>query len=130
MARVIGREGVVKVGSNTVGSVVSFSVEESAETIDDTLLNDTQMAFQSGDTSWTATIECLWDKADTTGQGAMTIGAEITIYLQREGDTTGDETLSGTAFITGRSSANQKGSMVTQSFTLQGSGALTTGTAA
>jgi len=128
MAKVIGRNGVVKVGGNTVGNVVSFSVDESANTIDSTDLVDTAMTYEAGDTSWTANIECNWNKTDTTGQGAMTIGASVSLSLQPEGDASGDETRSGTALIVGKSAANAKGAMVTQSFSVQGSGVLTVGT--
>ena len=130
MAKVVGRNGLVRVGSNTVASVVGFSIDEAMSPIDDTELADTAMTYEAGDTSWTAQIECQWDKADTSGQGAMTIGASISLSVQREGNTSGDETLTGTALITGRSSSNAKGAMVTQSFTLQGSGALTVGAVA
>lgn len=127
MAKVNGRDGLVKIGANTVSAVTAFSLEESMAPVDDTDLADTATTFVAGDTSWTAQIDCHWDKADTTGQGAMTIGASVSLVLQPEGDVSGDETRSGTALITGRSSANAKGAMVTQSFTLQGTGALTVG---
>ncbi|WP_299077935.1 hypothetical protein [uncultured Paraglaciecola sp.] len=130
MAKVRGRDGVVKIGANTVGAVVGFSLEETMEPIDDTELNSVEMTHVSGDTSWSATIECMWDKADTTGQGAMTIGASVALILQPEGDTSGDETRSGTASIVSKASANAKGEMVSQSFSLQGSGALTVGAVA
>ena len=95
MAKVVGNDGVVKVGANTVASVARFTLDETMEPIEDTDLGETAKGFQSGDTSWTATVECKWDKADTSGQGAMTIGASVSISLQPEGDTTGDETRSG-----------------------------------
>lgn len=130
MAKVIGNDGIVKVGANTVASVASFQLDESMDIIEDTDLGETAKSYQSGDTGWTASITCKWDKADSTGQGALTIGTSVTIYLQPEGDTAGDETRSGTALVTGRSSSNEKGSMVMQSFELQGSGALTVGVVA
>lgn len=130
MAKVIGNDGVVKIGANTVASVARFTLDESMDLVEDTDLGETAKSYQSGDTSWTASIECKWDKADTTGQGAMTIGASVSISLQPEGDVTGDETRSGTALVTARGAVNEKGSMVMQSFELQGSGALTVGAVA
>lgn len=130
MAKVIGSAGVVKIGSNTVAAVVGFSLDETMDLVEDTDLDETEKTYFAGDTSWSAQVDCRWDKSDSSGQGAMTIGASVTLYLQPEGDTTGDETRSGTALVTARSSANAKGQMVTQSFTLQGSGTLTVGSVA
>lgn len=130
MAKVIGSDGVVKVGANTVASVASFTLDETMDLVEDTDLGETVKSYQSGDTSWTAEVVCKWDKADTTGQGALTIGASVTIFLQPEGDTSGDETRTGTALVQGRSASNEKGNMVMQNFSLQGSGALTVGSVA
>ena len=130
MAKVKGDDGVVKIGANTVASVSSFSLEESMDIIEDTDLGETAKGHVAGNTMWTAEIECKWDKAETTGQGAMTIGAEVALSLQPEGDVTGDETRSGNALVTARSASNEKGAMVTQTFSLTGNGALTVGAVA
>jgi len=130
MAKVRGTDGIVKVGGNTVASVVRFELTQSMEPIENTDLGTDAKDYASGDTEWNASVDCRWDKADTTGQGAMTIGAEVTVTLQPEGDTTGDETRSGSALVVGISGVNEKGSMVTQNFTLQGKGDLTIGAVA
>jgi len=127
VAKVVGNDGVVKVGANTVASVARFTLDETMDPIEDTDLGETAKGFAAGDTSWAATVECKWDKADTTGQGALTIGAEVTISLQPEGDTSGDETRSGSALVVSRGAINEKGSMVMQTFGLQGNGVLTVG---
>ncbi len=125
MAKVKGTDGVVKIGANTVAAVSRFELDQQTEVIDNTDLAETDMVYEAGDSSWTANIECRWDKADTTGQGAMTNGATVSLNLQPEGDDTGDQRYSGSGIITGIQKANEKGSMVTQNFTIQGSGALT-----
>lgn len=130
MAKVRGNDGVVLVASNVVASVERFTLDETMEPIENTDLGTYVKEFAVGDTSWTANIECKWDKADTTGQGAMTIGASVTVSLQPEGNVTSDETRSGTALIIGRGAVSEKGSMVMQSFSLQGTGALTVGAVA
>ena len=130
MAKIRGNEGVVKVASNTVASVMRFTLDETMEPIDNTDLGTYAKEFAVGDTSWAASIECFWDKADSTGQGAMTVGASVVVTLQPEGDATGDETRSCTALIIARGAVNEKGTMVTQTFGLQGTGALTFGAVA
>ena len=123
MAKIRGNGGVVKISTVTVGAVVSFTIDETMEPIDSTDLATNEKEFVAGETSWTAQVECQWDAADTTGQGAMTIGTEVELHLVRDGDAdTPADNLTGQAFVAGISSANSKGSMVTQSFSLQGTG--------
>jgi hypothetical protein len=128
MAKIRGNDGVCLVGANVVASVVRFNLDETMEPIENTDLGTDAKEFAVGDTSWSGGIECRWDKSDTTGQGAMTIGASVTVYLNPEGNTTGDESRSGTGLISGRGAVSEKGAMVMQSFTIQGTGALTVGT--
>lgn len=130
MATHTGVDGLVQVGGNTVAEIKSFSIDESANPINDSNLNDAAETHLIGRTSWTASIEVQWDETDTTGQEAMTIGASIAATFLPEGNTTGDVSMAGTASITNRSTAVAEEAIITQSFTLQGNGALTRGTVA
>ena len=130
MAKVVGRSGVVKVGAVTVAEVVGFSMDEQMSPIDDSELTDQEMTYSAGDITRTAQVDCMWDKADATGQGALTIGASVTLVLQPEGDSSGNETRSMTALVTSVSRANAKAAMVTQSFGFQVSGSVTVGAVA
>jgi hypothetical protein len=130
MAKVRGNDGIVTAAGNVVASINRFTLDEAMEPIEDTDLGTQEKEFAAGDTSWTASIECKWDKADTTGQGAMTIGASLAFVMLPEGNTSGDESRSGTGLIVGRGAVNEKGSMVMQTFSIQGSGALTVGAVA
>ena len=127
MSKVRGNEGTVLIGANVVASIIRFTLDETMEPIEDTDLGTYVKEFAVGDTMWTANIECRWDKADATGQGAMTIGASVALSLNPEGNTTGDETRSGTGLVISRGAVSEKGSMVTQSFGIQGTGALAVG---
>ena len=127
MPTVTGKDGVVTIGGNTVAEISGFSFDEAANPISDTELGDAAETNLAGRTSWNGSIECMWDKADTTGQGGMTIGAIVTAVFKPEGETTGDRIYTGTAVITGRSQAVADEAMVTQTFTLQGSGVLVEG---
>ncbi|MDJ0806449.1 MAG: hypothetical protein QNJ78_06400 [Gammaproteobacteria bacterium] len=128
MANHTGVDGVVTIGGNTIAELKTFSIEESANTIEDSNLNSTASSFKAGKTSWTASIECHWDETDTTGQGAMTAGAEVTVIFLPEGNTSGDTKYTGTAIITGVSKAIAEEAIISQSFSLQGTGTLTAGT--
>ena len=128
MAKIIARNGIVEIGGNAVAEIMSLSIDETMEPIRSDALGDTAHENISGDTSWTGQLECYWDKADSTGQEAMTIGASVTISFLPEGAGTGNYEISGTALVTSRGIANAKQSLVTQSFSVIGSGALTYGT--
>jgi len=128
MASHIGRDGIVKVGSATVAEVKSFSIEESADTVETTKMTDVARSHAITLTSFSGSLDCFWDETDTTGQGALTIGASVTLALYPEGDTTGDTYYSGTALVTGVSRSASFDGMVEASISVQGTGALTAST--
>ena len=128
MATFKGADGVVKAGGNAIAEIRSFSVEQTADTIEDTKMGDTARTYKSSLTSFTASIDALFDDTDTA-QTAMTIGSELAFLFQPEGDTTGDYQLSGTGIVTGISQSQAYDGLVERSFTVQGTGALTIGTA-
>jgi predicted secreted protein len=130
MATHTGSEGTVKVGTDAIAEIRSFSIEESADTLEDTSMGDTARTYKSSLTTYTGSIDVLWDESDTAGQGALTIGAEVTLNLYPEGDTTGDTYLSGSAIVTGRSVNSSFDGLVEMSISVQGNGALTTSTVA
>jgi len=120
-----GSEGVVKILTNIVAEVRDWSLEETAETIDSTQLSDAAKTFEVGTTSWSGSVNAFWDETDTSGQGAMTAGATVTLNLYPEGATSGDTFGSGTAIISSISKSGGIDGLVEASFSFQGSGALT-----
>ena len=133
MATHKGSEGLIKVGANTVAEVKSYSIEETGDTVETTSMGDTARTYVPTLTSWTASVDVFWDETDTTGQGAMTIGSEITLNVYPEGDTAtapADTYYTGSAIVTGVSISASFDGTVDASISLQGTGALTTATAA
>ena len=130
MATHTGSEGTVKVGSDTIAEIRSFSIEESADTLEDTTMGDTARTYKSSLTTFTGSVDVFWDETDTAGQGGLTIGASVTLNLYPEGDTSGDTYYSGTAIVTGRTINSSFDGLVEMSITVQGSGALTQTTVA
>lgn len=128
MATFNGNSGVVQVGANAVAEVLDFSISETANTVDDTVLGDSAMTHLAGLNGWSGSINCYWDDTDTNGQVALTIGASVTLSLLPEGAGTGLAEYTGTATIVGIERAVANDSIVTQSFTFTGNGALTIGT--
>lgn len=128
MATHIGRDGKIKVGSNAVAEVRSFSIEETGDTVEDTVMTDQARTYLATLTSFTGSADVFWDETDTSGQGALTVGSSVTINFYPEGDDSGDTYYSGSAIVTGVSRSSSFDGMVEASISLQGSGALTAST--
>lgn len=130
MATLTGNNGTVKVGSAAIAEIRSFSVDETMDTIESTSMGDTYRTFETSLKSWSGSVDIFFDDTDTSGQGALTVGSEVTVNFQIEGDTTGDHLLSGAAIVTGRTINSSFDGLVEASLSLQGDGALTEGTVA
>ena len=82
-----GSEGYVKVGANTVAEVRDWSLSESADTIETSSMGDSARTYVAGLTSATGSVAVHYDETDTTGQGALTVGSEVTLSLYVDADT-------------------------------------------
>ncbi len=129
MATFKGNEGTVLSGSDAVAEIRSFSVSETADVIEDTVMGDSAKSYVASFTDATATVECYFDDTDTA-QNSFTVGSSVTLNLQMEGNTTGDHRLSGTALITGRDVSVAADGMVEATYSMQITGGLTEGTVA
>jgi len=126
MATTRGCSGAVRVGSNYVAEVKSWSFSESAEVIDTSVINAScNKSFQVGAVQVTGQISCWWDASDTNGQEALDVGATVTLSLCPEGYTTGDIYYTGSALITSREVSGAVDGIVECSFNFQVSGAWT-----
>lgn len=129
MATHKGSSGIVKIGSSpevTIAEITGFSIEVSGDTIEDTELTDTERTYRFNKSSWTASFECHYDPADTTGQGALDVGGTVSIIVfpGGEGTSPAPAVLSGSVIVTGKNVNNADGSTVTSSITAQGTGTL------
>ena len=125
MATHKGSEGIVKVGANSVAEIRSYSIEESADTLEDTSMGDSARTYKPSLTSFSGSLDVFWDETDTSGQGALSIGSEVTLNVYPEGDTAGDTYYSGSAIVTGVSRTGSFDGLVEASISVQGNGALT-----
>ena len=128
MATHKGSEGTVKVGSNAVAEIRSYSIEESADTLEDTSMGDSARTYKPSLTNFSGSLDVFWDETDTSGQGALSIGSEVTLNVYPEGDTSGDTYYSGSAIVTGVSRTASFDGLVEASVSVQGNGALTEST--
>ena len=125
MANHIGNEGTVEIGANTVAEIVSFSLNVSGNTAEDTALGDVWASHVAGTKSWSGSINCYWDETDTNGQGALAVGATVVVHLMPEGTTTGDWDFTGSAIVTVIEYSVSQDVITTANFTFTGTGALT-----
>ena len=128
MATHHGKEGVVKAGGTAIGELTGFTLETTADVVEDTQLSDATKSFLAGRTSFSGTLEMSYDETDSPQQ-TLTAGTSISFVLGAEGDGSGDEIFSGSGIITGMSVNVTLDGITTRSVTFQGTGALTRGTA-
>ena len=105
MATHTGSAGTVKVGSNAIAELKSWTLDQSSGTMD-----------------------CFWDETDSNGQVALAIGTTATLNLYPEGATSGDTFYSGSAIITSVGVSQSHDGIVERSFGFQITGAVTIAT--
>tara|TARA_A100001201_G_scaffold139914_1_gene132416 strand:+ start:2061 stop:2447 length:387 start_codon:yes stop_codon:yes gene_type:complete len=127
MATHHGKEGVVKAGGTGIGELTGFTLETSADVVEDTALTDATKSFLAGRTSFSGTLEMNYDETDSPQQ-PLTVGSSISFVLLPEGNDSGDESFTGTGIVTGMSVANAMDAVISRSVTFQGTGTLTRGT--
>jgi len=128
MANHTGVSGIVKVGSNAVAELRSFTIDTTAELIEDTTLTDTSRSYQVGKKGATVSAECWWDETDTNGQIAIIEGSQVALNLYPEGADSGDYYFSGTWLIGSNSISIPTDGIIEASFNATLTGALTRGT--
>ena len=127
MATFKGNDGVVLIGTDVMAEVISFSVDETADVIEDTVMSDVAKTYKASFTDFTATVETYFDDTDTA-QNNVTAGDTVVLNLQMEGNTSSDHKLTGSAIVTSRSIGVSSDGINTATYSLQGTGGLTEGT--
>jgi hypothetical protein len=127
MATHTGSEGTVKVGTNTIAEIRSYSLEETSDTAEDTSMGDSYRTFKTTLKAWTGSVDVFWDETDTNGQSALVVGSVVTANFFPEGASAGvsEKYYSGSAIVTGKTVTGSFDGMVESTITLQGTGALT-----
>ena len=127
MATHKGSEGTLKVGTDSLAEIRSYSLEESADTLEDTSMGDSARSYKPSLTSFSGSLDVFWDETDTA-QNALTIGSEVTLNVYPEGADSGDTYYTGTAIVTGVTRSASFDGLVEASVSVQGTGALTSTT--
>ena len=128
MATHFGKEGVVTAGGTGIGELTGYTLETTADVVEDTQLSDSTKSFVSGRTSFSGTLEMSYDETDSPQQ-TLTAGTTIAFILAPEGNASGDETFTGSGIVTGMSVNVTLDGITTRTVTFQGTGTLSRGTA-
>lgn len=127
MATHHGKEGVVTVGGSAIGNVTGYTIDTTHDTVEDTSLEDSNKSYLVGRGTFTASIDMNYDETDAQ-QASLTTGSSLSFVFLPEGNSTGDESLSGTGIVTGMSIGLTLDGVTTRTVSLQGTGGLTVGT--
>jgi predicted secreted protein len=128
MATHTGSEGTIKVSTTVVGELRSYSLEQTADTIEDTSMGDTSRSYKSALKGWSGSASLFFDEADA-GQLLLVLGTSIALKVYPEGASSGDKYYYGDAIITGSNISASFDGMVEAEVTFTGTGAITLGTA-
>lgn len=124
MATHKGSEGTVKVGANAVAEIRSYTITETADTLEDTTMGDAARTYLASLKSFSGSMDVFWDETDSNGQVALAPGASVTINIYPEGSTSGDTYYTGSVIVTEKSITASFDGMVEASISFQGTGAL------
>ena len=127
MATHHGKAGVVKAGGSGIGELTGFTLETTADVVEDTALTDATKSFIAGRTSFSGSLDMNYDETDSPQQ-TLTVGSSIDFILLPEGNSSGDESFTGSGIITSMGVTNAMDAVITRTVNFQGTGTLTRGT--
>lgn len=140
-----GSQGTVYVGGTPVASVRSFSIEETQETVDATVMNSGGVAFRTNKPTfkaWSGTLDVYWtvdesvdingnlDANVTEGNTLAPGSTEVTIIFYPAGDSSYELGYEGNCLVTSRTISASVDGMIESSISVVGTTALATTNAA
>jgi hypothetical protein len=132
MSSFVGNAGAIKINGAAVAEVRSYSIEMTADTIEQTVMGDASRQYVKGLSTFSGTADVYWDPAHFTGTNDLDgeifaavgdAGTSIAIYP--EGDVgSSDKIMSGNIVVTGYTINGSFDGMIEASISFQGTGAL------
>jgi predicted secreted protein len=124
MANHLGREGLVKISSTTIGELRNYALSHSSDTVEDSVIGDTYRTRLATMKTWSASGDLYWDETDA-GQLLITIGSSVTLNLYPEGGAGGDVYYTGGAIVTKFDISASFDGIVEGAISFEGNGVLT-----
>ena len=128
MATKLGREGLIKLSSTTIGELRNYALTHSSDVVEDSVLGDTYRTRLASMKSFSVSGDLYWDEGDA-GQLLITIGSSVTLNLYPEGASTGDVYYSGAAIVTQFNVSASFDGVIEGQISFEGNGPLSTLTA-
>jgi predicted secreted protein len=128
MATKLGRDGLIRISSTTIGELRNYALTHTSDTVEDSVLGDTYRTRLASMKTWSASGDLYWDEGDA-GQLLITIGSQVTLNLYPEGATAGDIYYQGAAIVTQFNVSASFDGIIEGSIAFEGNGPLSTLTA-
>ena len=126
-----GKRGVLAVGvggTDEVAELRNWSINEDGGLEDTSVMGDDWTKSDPVLKSWKGSCGGFWDATDTAGQGALVIGAQVTLTLFPGGNTSGLKKWSGLATVASVDTEAAHNGHVAFKVNFEGYGALTKST--
>lgn len=123
-----GRDGVVKVGTQNLGHVQSWNVDESADEVRGWGMGDSYDTGFATIARWSGSVEVYLDATDPSD--TVAIRDEVAVEFYPGGEASGNTYLSGTAEVLSLARSSSKDGIPMLTINLTGRGALTKSTVA
>ena len=128
MATKLGREGLIKLSSTTIGELRNYALTHSSDVVEDSVLGDTYRTRLASMKTFSVSGDLYWDEGDA-GQLLITIGSSVTLNLYPEGASSGDVYYSGAAIVTQFNVSASFDGVIEGQISFEGNGPLSTLTA-
>ena len=122
MAVLKGKDGSISAGLNNLANITSFTINEEADTLETTAMgNAGYKTFVGSLKSWSGTVEAVFDDTDS----AVAVGSAITLTVVVDDGSSNQVQYSGSCIVTSRSVEVAVADLVSVTFEVTGTGALT-----
>jgi predicted secreted protein len=134
MTAIVGNAGVIQINGASVAEVRSYSIEMTADTIENTVMGDGSRQYVKGLSTFSGTADVYWHADHFTGTNNLDgelaaavgdSGTTLIVYPQAPTVGTTDPVWGGNIIITGYSINASFDGMIEASVSFQGTGQLT-----
>lgn len=125
MANTLGRSGVVKISSTTIGELKNYALAHTSDTVEDSVIGDTYRTRRGTMKTWSMSGEVFWDPLDA-GQVLCSIGSSVTVNLYPMGISATSTYYSGGGVVTKFDIDAAYENIVQASIIIEGNGTLST----
>ena len=111
MGKIVGRDGVLKAGTDQIAHVRNWTLSESSPQIDLTAMGDQFADQAAGLPAISGDMALWWDDAADAGQAAIQNGAEFVLEIYPTGEAQGGDIFTVSVMIAdkGRSASHDGG---------------------